>query len=548
MELTTFTITSDGKDIPQTIQVLSIDIVREVNRIPYAELRLSDGDAAQREFPVSDSGIFDPGKKIVIKLGSGVSGEQTEVFNGIVVAQSVRSEKEISTLTVELKEAVAKLAQVRKSRVFSKKSDDQLVRELADAQGIKVDTLAATQPVHEEIVQYACSDWDFIVTRAEANGLLVCAEPGSLALKKIEAAGKANKTLEYGMDPIYAIELDACAEGQYGEVSSLAWDAKNQKMSAAKKAKDATLAPGDLAGKTLAEAMGAAAYAMANPAAATPEELQSWADATLNRSRLALVRGHVSLEGFAGLKLLDAVEIKGVGKHFNGKALVTGWHHRVGEDGWVTELRLGLAADWFSARNDVAALPAAGLLPPVGGLQIGVVSGFEEDPNKEFRVKVSFPALGQDQPALWARLATPDAGSGRGFFFRPEKGDEVVLGFLNDDPRQPVIVGALYGSVQKPPQGFETLSEKNALKGIVTKAGTRIAFDDKNQGKAAVTIETAGKNKIRLDDDAKSITLEDQHGNRITLDKDGITLKSAKDFKLEASGKVEIKGSSVDVK
>lgn len=548
MGLVSFSITSDGQAIPPGFQVLSIDVAREVNRIPYAELRLVDGDAAQREFPVSDSGVFDPGKKIAIKLGSDVSSAQTEVFNGIVVAQSVRSEKQVSTLTVELKEAVAKLAQVRKSQVFSKKSDGQLVRELAEAQGIKIDAIAATAPVHEEIVQYACSDWDFIVTRAEANGLLVCAEPGALALKKIEPAAKAKKTVEYGMDPIYAIELDVCAEGQYGEVSSLAWDAKSQKMSAAKKAKDAALAPGDLAGKKLAEAMGAAAYAMANPAAATPEELQSWADATLSRSRLALLRGHISLAGFADLKLLDAVEIKGVGKHFNGQALVTGWRHSVGEDGWTTELRLGLAAGWFSARSDVAAQPAAGLLPPVGGLQIGVVGGFEEDPSKEFRVKVAFPALGESQPALWARLASPDAGTGRGFFFRPEKGDEVVLGFLNDDPRQPVIVGALYSSANKPAKDFETLSEKNALKGWVTKAGTRIAFDDKDQGKAAVTIETAGKNKIRLDDDAKSITLEDQHGNRITLDENGITLKSAKDFKLKASGKVEIQGSSVDVK
>ena len=200
----------------------------------------------------------------------------------------------------------------------------------------------------------------------------------------------------------------------------------------------------------------------------------------------------------------------------------------------------------------------------MGGLQIGVVDKFEEDPEKQFRVKVRFPGLGADQPAIWARLASPDAGKGRGFCFRPEKGDEVVLGFFNEDPRQPVIVGALYSSFNRPPEGFATLSDKNALKGLVTKKGTIIGFDDQDDGKGSVYIETTNKNKILLDDAKKTISLADQHGNVITLDEHGITIKSAKDITLEAAGKleiksegdaqmdsggkVEIKGSAVDIK
>jgi hypothetical protein len=51
-----------------------------------------------------------------------------------------------------------------------------------------------------------------------------------------------------------------------------------------------------------------------------------------------------------------------------------------------------------------------------------------------------------------------------------------------------------------------------------------------------------------LDDDGKKIELKDQHGNSILMDQNGITLKSAKDFKLEASGNMEIKGAKVDIK
>jgi len=147
---------------------------------------------------------------------------------------------------------------------------------------------------------------------------------------------------------------------------------------------------------------------------------------------------------------------------------------------------------------------------------------------------------------VWARLASPDAGKGRGFFFRPETGDEVVVGFFNADPRQPVILGALYSSKHGPPSGFSKLTKDNFKKGIVTKGGTRIAFTDDK--KASVIVETADKNTILLDDDKALIAISDKHGNKITMDKDGIKLVSAKDLNLEAPGNVVIKGAKVDVK
>ena len=44
------------------------------------------------------------------------------------------------------------------------------------------------------------------------------------------------------------------------------------------------------------------------------------------------------------------------------------------------------------------------------------------------------------------------------------------------------------------------------------------------------------------------IQVTDQHGNSITMDKNGIEIKSEKDVKIDASGNVEIKGQKVDVK
>ena len=74
----------------------------------------------------------------------------------------------------------------------------------------------------------------------------------------------------------------------------------------------------------------------------------------------------------------------------------------------------------------VSLMAAAGLLPAVTGLQIGIVQAFAEDPAKEFRVKVILPGVDESQGWVWARLALPEAGKARGHFFLPEPGDEVT--------------------------------------------------------------------------------------------------------------------------
>jgi uncharacterized protein involved in type VI secretion and phage assembly len=146
---------------------------------------------------------------------------------------------------------------------------------------------------------------------------------------------------------------------------------------------------------------------------------------------------------------------------------------------------------------------------------------------------------------VWARLDTPYAGKVRGFFFFPEKGDEVILGFFNDDPRQAVILGSVYSDTNTIPGSFK-FSQENADKGMVMKNGARLSFKD--DAKSIIELETPGKSKITMDDTTKTIVILDQNKNKIEMSDGGITIKSSKDITLEASGNVTIKGSKVDIK
>src|SRR5688500_1919461 len=108
----TSTILSAGTAVPETINVLSIIVSKEVNRIPSATLVIADGDPAAQSFDNSNKAEFEPGKEIEIKLGYR-SSEET-VFKGIVVKHSIKTRKKNSLLIIECKDKAAKMTAICK--------------------------------------------------------------------------------------------------------------------------------------------------------------------------------------------------------------------------------------------------------------------------------------------------------------------------------------------------------------------------------------------------------------------------------------------------
>ncbi len=541
------TILSNGQAIDKSFGVVSVDIVKEVNRVPSAEIILIDGDAAKQEFAISNTAAFVPGTSVEIKLRQEDQTQAASLFKGVVVRHAVEVSAARSVLRVELKDQAIKLTAIRQSAVYTDQTDDQIIKSIISASDLKPGSIPASSITHKQLVQYYCSAWDFILTRAEVLGRLLVAEDGEISLPEIKISGSAKHTYEYGIDAIYGFNLEIDGGSQITAAESVGWDVKQQAITKATQSKSFNVPLGNLLGGGIArDIAGDQPYVLRSLVTLDPKELSAWSDATVVLRRLAFVRGRISIDGAGDVKRMDVIEIKGVGDRFNGKTLVTGVRHRIDSNGWQTDVQFGIPPNRYAERTDIVDAPAAGLLPGVTGLQIGIVSGFEADPDKELRVQVMLPGIDPNNPMVWARMATPDGGKDRGYFFRPEAGDEVVVGFFNDDPRQAVILGALYSSNTNQPKGLAEPDDKNTEKGIVTRAGTMIKFVDAD--KPSVIIQTPGANSITIDDDGQQIEIKDQHGNTITMSQDGIVLKSAKDFKIDASGNVEIKGAKVDVK
>lgn len=535
------TILSTGNPMDPTFQLLSLTVEKEVNRIPSARIVLLDGDTAQQNFAISDDAFFEPGKPIEIKLRyEERAAHDVTVFKGIVIRQTVEADRHGSLLTVDLKDTAIKLTLTRRSALFADKmTDDKIIGGIIDDSGLTKGKIPTAKIQHEQLIQYNCTDWDFILSRADSLGWVVVANDGEISMAELTIAGGPKQTFEFGIDPIFRFEMETDSSNQYASVQTVAWDIKTQALTAEAKAADVSLQQGNLKGSAVAKSVGAPAYTQTDPVPLDANERQAWSDATLARSRWSMLRGTISVEGVATIQLMDAIKVDGVGKRFDGTTLVTGIRHQVDDQGWVTAVQFGLPAARFAEHPNIIAPPAAGLLPAINGLHIGLVDEFAEDPDGEFRVKVNLPGVDVANAIVWARLATPDAGNGRGYFFRPEPGDEVVVGFFNGDPRQAVILGAMYSSKNIPPQMVSQLEKDNKHKAIVTRKGTSISFLDDEQ--SSLTIETPAANKIILDDEAQTIQLMDQQGNTITMGQKGIEIKSDKDIKINAGGAVEIK-------
>ena len=546
MPALTHTIISNGTQLSAAYHVVGIDVVKEVNRIPNAELSFIDGSLPEQTFALSEGDFFNLGNEIEIKLRYEGSEDST-LFKGLVVRQSIEASQHGSLLAVTLKDAAVKATQLRNSVVHKDLSDADIISALIEAHGLEKGTIDSTEPTHPEIIQYNSVDWDFLVMRAESQGLLVTVDDGTVSAQSISLDSEPSHQFEYGLSQIHSFEFKADASHNFKNIKTQTWDIANQELTDIEASAELSLQQGDFDVAQLAQTFETEDKALIEPVPLAAEEAQAWVDSQRIRNRLARFKGRLTVPGMGDIKLLQMVEIAGMGDRFNGKALVTGIRHRVTvSEGWLTDIQLGLADEVFAAKPDISDVPAAGLLPAAKTLLIGVVAGFEEDPSAELRIKVLLPGVGAEADAIWARLASPDAGNGRGFFFRPEVGDEVVVGFFNNDPRQAIILGSMYSSANPPLEDWSVLDEDNFNKGIVTRTGTKIEFIDEEKPK--LRIETAAANAILLDDDGESVEISDQHGNTIIMNADGITITSSSDFIVEASGNVEIAGSAVDIK
>jgi uncharacterized protein involved in type VI secretion and phage assembly len=175
-----------------------------------------------------------------------------------------------------------------------------------------------------------------------------------------------------------------------------------------------------------------------------------------------------------------------------------------------------------------------------------------DDPEGLGRVRVRFPHL-DEELSNWARVVSPGAGRDRGNFFRPERGDEVVVGFEHDDPRRPYVFGGVWSQPDPPPRDKKAVD--NDLRQIVTRSGHVIRFDDGSGAERIEIIASGGDQKVVLDVAGQRIEVTAAQGDvaveaagDVTVKASGnLTVSAGGNLEVKATGKLTLSGATVDI-
>ena len=515
--------------------VVEIDVSEEVNRHGRLTLLVQNWDPDTRTVRHSDDGPFAPGAELEVLVG--YHSDLESVFDGVVTAITTHFPSDRPpVLRVEARSKSILLDHPPRSRVFEETTDGDVATAIASDHGLQTDTeTGAGLPF---VVSERRTDWQHLIERGTGLGWVTYVRGDTLVFRP-PASSSDPIELQYGLN-LTELQITQDLTRLSDPVTRVEWDAAAlEALEAEAGPSQADVEVGDRSDH--GTALGDAGWPLrsevdSSSVVGTPEEADLLAAGHARNIALRHFSGTGSMVGTPTLRCDGWITVSDVGERMAGPHYVSAVRHRLSSRGYVTEFQMGMPARLGPVVDE----------PPSGGIRIGVVEELA-DPEGWGRVKVAFPWRTDAPAAVWARVATLDAGPEQGTFFLPDPGQEVVVGLLDDQAAQPVVLGSLWNGVQAPP--IEVDADQNHVRAIVTRSGHRLVFDDSDE--AFVTIETAGGNTVKLSDADGAITVkESESGNGITVSADGIEIKATKgDIVLSASaGKVKLDAAGIEGK
>ncbi len=192
-------------------------------------------------------------------------------------------------------------------------------------------------------------------------------------------------------------------------------------------------------------------------------------------------------------------------------------------------------------KNSFEAIPSTLTIPPQNpncsvptcGIQPATVKD-NNDPDKLGRIRVQFFWQKSPEKTPWIRMVTPHSGKNKGFQFLPEVGDEVLVGFENNNPDFPYVIGSLYHGKANHSDRFDA---DNYVKTIRTVSNNEIKFFDK-PGEETITIH----NK-----ESANIIVLNIKEDKIYIKSNGTIEMLAKDIKVDAEKTIKMKADEITI-
>ncbi|MGH3695401.1 MAG: VgrG-related protein [Pseudonocardiaceae bacterium] len=536
-----------GKALPADVAGLLVQGVVDDSRVlpDLFELRFRD-----RDHIVLDKASIKIGLPVKLSVVSNENNTPLPLLEGEVTALEKEFDGTGTFTVVRGLDKSHRLTRGRRVASFQQMTVSDVVRRVAQGAGIPCGKIDPTSGVHKQISQGNLTDWAFLRQLAADVGAGIAMVDGKLEFRCPNAAGAAPSTATSATDDAMVLELGrnvlrmravVTSAEQVPTVEVRGWDPTTKKAVVGK-------APA----KTVSAELGAKPAELAGvfkspPLVATDSpyrtqgEVKDAAKALAEQVAGGFAELEVVMRGNPKVRAGTAVTLGGVGAPFEGKYTVSASRHvfdpEVGYTTWVTvsgaqdRTLLGLTGSRLGAN-------AGG-----SGVVIGVVSDCR-DPEKQGRVRLTFPWLNDNYVSDWARTVQPGAGKNRGAVIVPEVNDEVLVAFEQGSFQRPYVLGGLHNGVDTLPKGDVELVNSSAgtidRRAFVSRTGHALEMLESTSGAQGIKIRT-GNGKLFLDLDQKQTKITVHCDGTVTVEaKQGVTVDAG-------TGTLRLQGQDVTI-
>ncbi len=527
----------DGQVLSSTYEVFKIETFKEINKLSRARVQILGGDYTKNTFDESESALFNAGNEIEIQFS--YDQKPVVVFEGIILKHSISisegymRRKTKSKMVIECVDKAVLLKNSFTDTVYTEKTDDQIINNLINKVSGLTSSVESTTYEHPVLPKYNIDDWSFILERAKYNGLLVLNSNNKVTVKDPSVGEITPEVTITNGGGTLSFEAHLDSNNQYDKIQLEGRDSFSEEVFTKSGADPNEVVTNTKNNAKIISKKSSPSELNVNlPYDVDANELKVLADALTKVSRLQRVSGRTKFKGVLEIDLDTVVALSGFGNRFDGNVYVSAVSHQIEEGRIFTDIEFGLKEDFFTPKN---IFDRNQLVNSITGLHLGKVLQIHNDPNNQYRIKVELPILNDLGNGIWAKLTQPYSGGGNGgTFFIPEVGTQVVVSFVGNDSRHPVVLGCLYNDSMKP---YQSIEEENNFKAFVTKNDLKIQFDE---GEKEIMISTPGGNEITLNDENSEITIKDSSNNQIKASSSGIDLKSSGKLNIDASDGISI--------
>jgi len=500
-------------------KLLDVQVRDSVLLPDTAVVRVRDPDATAL------TTTFKLGDPLEVDFGAAEEDTVLPVFKGEIVVLEPEFGQGDCIVAARAYDRGWRLNRQRQSRTFQNQTAEDMVTTVASACGLNPGEIESTGAVHDFFQQSMETDWEFCWRLATMYDFEFIVADQDFHFRK-RTQQPAAVTLTWGEKAsLISLKPRMSGVGQVKDVTVAGHDPKAKQPLIGRASAPQMAATSDAVnGRTNAVgSLQGGSVVVADRVVTTQGEADKVAQSTLDRLAKSFVEADGKAFGNPRLRAGATVKLDKVGQ-FSGEYVIAQTTHTYrGGSGYLTAFTIsGRTAHTFTDllkrdSNDWA-----------GSLVVGVVTN-NNDPDDMGRVRVKFPALGDNIEGWWARVATINAGSERGLFMLPQVGDEVVVAFEHGDPRRPFVLGSLYTGQDKVPEDLHDGQSRKAAFGV--KSDHKMHLESKQ----TMTLRSGDSLVIEVTRDAEI-------GARQTIKISGVS-----GVEIESQGSLKLSGASVDI-